>query len=201
MISYGARIFDRSSGRFIFTAPGVRSPHRVGQVVAGAFAVLIKRDGFSESELELRTFVDDEGGLRSMDVIEEEAMNTAFQEFISEAGHEARVVRIDSGVSPASSAYPSLHRLPERPGQHADRGLRADRRPPDGRARRARRLGRLAVRAPFDSASCFAALLGDEQHGRWLVAPAGGGARGTRRYRPGTLILETEFETARARCG
>jgi hypothetical protein len=117
--SYGARIFDRSSGRFIFTAPGVRSPYRVGQVVAGAFSVLIKRDGFSESELELRSFVDDEGGLRSMDVIEEEEMNTAFQEFISQARHEARVVRIDSGVSPASSASSSLHRLPERPGQHA----------------------------------------------------------------------------------
>jgi GH15 family glucan-1,4-alpha-glucosidase len=25
----------------------------------------------------------------------------------------------------------------------------------------------------FDSASCFSALLGDEQHGRWLLAPAG----------------------------
>jgi GH15 family glucan-1,4-alpha-glucosidase len=48
----------------------------------------------------------------------------------------------------------------------------------------------------FDSASCFSALLGDEQHGRWLVAPAGE-VRGTsRRYRPGTLVLETEFETA-----
>ena len=25
----------------------------------------------------------------------------------------------------------------------------------------------------FDSASCFSALLGDERHGRWLLAPAG----------------------------
>ena len=25
----------------------------------------------------------------------------------------------------------------------------------------------------FDSASCFTALLGDERHGRWLLAPAG----------------------------
>ncbi len=25
----------------------------------------------------------------------------------------------------------------------------------------------------FDSASCFTALLGEEEHGRWLIAPAG----------------------------
>jgi GH15 family glucan-1,4-alpha-glucosidase len=48
----------------------------------------------------------------------------------------------------------------------------------------------------FDSASCFSALLGDEQHGRWLLAPAGEVTATTRRYRPGTLVLETEFETA-----
>jgi GH15 family glucan-1,4-alpha-glucosidase len=48
----------------------------------------------------------------------------------------------------------------------------------------------------FDSASCFAALLGDERHGRWLIAPAGEVKAVRRRYRPGTLILETEFETA-----
>jgi GH15 family glucan-1,4-alpha-glucosidase len=48
----------------------------------------------------------------------------------------------------------------------------------------------------FDSASCFSALLGDEQHGRWLLAPAGEVIATSRRYRPGTLILETEFETA-----
>ena len=49
----------------------------------------------------------------------------------------------------------------------------------------------------FDSASCCSALLGDAQHGRWLLAPAGAGEvrAGTRRYRPGTLVLETEFET------
>jgi GH15 family glucan-1,4-alpha-glucosidase len=47
----------------------------------------------------------------------------------------------------------------------------------------------------FDSGACFAALLGDESHGRWLLAPAGGVRRVTRRYRPGTLVLETEFET------
>ncbi|HXE46467.1 MAG TPA: glycoside hydrolase family 15 protein [Conexibacter sp.] len=48
----------------------------------------------------------------------------------------------------------------------------------------------------FDSASCFAALLGDERHGRWLLAPAGEVRATRRRYRPGTLILETEHETA-----
>jgi len=48
----------------------------------------------------------------------------------------------------------------------------------------------------FDSASCFSELLGDERHGRWLVAPAGEVRSSSRRYRPGTLILETDFETA-----
>jgi GH15 family glucan-1,4-alpha-glucosidase len=47
----------------------------------------------------------------------------------------------------------------------------------------------------FDSASCFSALLGDERHGRWLLAPRGTVRASTRRYRPGTLILETDFET------
>jgi GH15 family glucan-1,4-alpha-glucosidase len=48
----------------------------------------------------------------------------------------------------------------------------------------------------FDSGSCFSALLGDEQHGRWLLAPAGEVRATARRYRPKTLVLETEFETA-----
>ena len=48
----------------------------------------------------------------------------------------------------------------------------------------------------FDSASCFSALLGDERHGRWLVAPAGEVQANSRRYRPGTLVLETDFETS-----
>jgi GH15 family glucan-1,4-alpha-glucosidase len=48
----------------------------------------------------------------------------------------------------------------------------------------------------FDSASCFAALLGDERHGRWLLTPSGEVRAIARRYRPGTLVLETEFETA-----
>ena len=48
----------------------------------------------------------------------------------------------------------------------------------------------------FDSGACFAALLGNPEHGRWLVAPAADVVRTTRRYRPGTLVLETDFETA-----
>ena len=48
----------------------------------------------------------------------------------------------------------------------------------------------------FDSASCFSALLGDDRHGRWLVAPADQVRANSRRYRPGTLVLETDFETA-----
>ena len=48
----------------------------------------------------------------------------------------------------------------------------------------------------FDSASCFSALLGDERHGRWLLAPVGALRATSRRYRPGTLVLESEFETA-----
>ncbi|MEX0665211.1 MAG: glycoside hydrolase family 15 protein [Acidimicrobiia bacterium] len=47
----------------------------------------------------------------------------------------------------------------------------------------------------FDSPACFAALLGTSDHGRWLIAPASGGRATRRRYRDGTLILETEFET------
>ena len=48
----------------------------------------------------------------------------------------------------------------------------------------------------FDSGACFAALLGTPEHGRWCIAPAGGGMATRRRYRDGTLILETDFDTA-----
>ncbi|MEV4703143.1 glycoside hydrolase family 15 protein [Actinoplanes sp. NPDC049316] len=46
----------------------------------------------------------------------------------------------------------------------------------------------------FDSAACFAALLGEESCGQWRIAPAGGGTA-TRRYRGDTLVLETEWRT------
>jgi GH15 family glucan-1,4-alpha-glucosidase len=47
----------------------------------------------------------------------------------------------------------------------------------------------------FDSGACFAALLGTPEHGRWVVEAADPKSRSTRRYRPGTLILETAIET------
>jgi GH15 family glucan-1,4-alpha-glucosidase len=47
----------------------------------------------------------------------------------------------------------------------------------------------------FDSPACFAALLGTPEHGRWLITPASPVRAIRRRYRPGTLVLETEFET------
>jgi GH15 family glucan-1,4-alpha-glucosidase len=51
----------------------------------------------------------------------------------------------------------------------------------------------------FDSPSCFSRLLGDESHGFWQLAPAGGESAvvATRRYyRDDSLVLETEFDTA-----
>jgi GH15 family glucan-1,4-alpha-glucosidase len=51
----------------------------------------------------------------------------------------------------------------------------------------------------FDSAACFAALLGDADNGRWLIAPKDPPLGTSRRYRSGTLVLETEFETATGR--
>jgi GH15 family glucan-1,4-alpha-glucosidase len=47
----------------------------------------------------------------------------------------------------------------------------------------------------FDSSACFAALLGKSEHGRWLIAPKQPPLGVQRRYRPGTLVLETEFKT------
>jgi GH15 family glucan-1,4-alpha-glucosidase len=47
----------------------------------------------------------------------------------------------------------------------------------------------------FDSGAVFAALLGDPDHGRWLLAPAGGIRRTERKYHDDTLVLETTFHT------
>jgi GH15 family glucan-1,4-alpha-glucosidase len=47
----------------------------------------------------------------------------------------------------------------------------------------------------FDSPACFAALLGDERHGRWLITPAGPVTAVRRSYQGDSLILETEFQT------
>ena len=53
----------------------------------------------------------------------------------------------------------------------------------------------------FDSEACFAALLGNTDHGHWLIAPAdqlegAGRATASRRYAGDTLILQTRWETA-----
>ncbi len=54
----------------------------------------------------------------------------------------------------------------------------------------------------FDSPACFAALLGDQRNGHWMIAPTESqgppSRRGevARRYREGTLILETDWQTA-----
>ena len=47
----------------------------------------------------------------------------------------------------------------------------------------------------FDSNACFAALLGEEKNGRWLIAPRDEKARSRQNYRGDTMILETVFET------
>src|SRR5580700_8055618 len=46
----------------------------------------------------------------------------------------------------------------------------------------------------FDSGAVFASLLGDADNGHWSISPTEP-ARIRRRYRPNTLILETDFET------
>ncbi len=47
----------------------------------------------------------------------------------------------------------------------------------------------------FDSPACFAALLDDENAGRWVVAPPSRSRATSRRYLPGTLVLETTWES------
>ena len=51
----------------------------------------------------------------------------------------------------------------------------------------------------FDSGACFAALLGEREHGRWSLTAAGE-AEVRRRYVPGTMVLETEYRTAGGVC-
>jgi GH15 family glucan-1,4-alpha-glucosidase len=48
----------------------------------------------------------------------------------------------------------------------------------------------------FDSGACFAALLGNSRHGRWLITPAAEVTRVTRAYIKDTVVLETVFESA-----
>lgn len=48
----------------------------------------------------------------------------------------------------------------------------------------------------FDSQSTFGALLGTEDHGRWLLAPLDPAATSTRHYEGDTMILVTRWRTA-----
>jgi GH15 family glucan-1,4-alpha-glucosidase len=45
----------------------------------------------------------------------------------------------------------------------------------------------------FDAPACFASLLGSADNGRWLIGPRGK-AKTTRRYHPGSMVLETTHE-------
>ncbi|GGX78766.1 glucoamylase [Streptomyces minutiscleroticus] len=47
----------------------------------------------------------------------------------------------------------------------------------------------------FDSAACFAALLGDERNGHWRLAPDGAGDCTRRAYRKDSLVLDTIWRT------
>src|SRR5215203_4406640 len=47
----------------------------------------------------------------------------------------------------------------------------------------------------FDSGACFAAVLGTPEHGRWQLTPLEQPQTIRRHYWPGTLILETEYQT------
>ncbi|MFD9486132.1 glycoside hydrolase family 15 protein [Streptomyces sp. NPDC059991] len=47
----------------------------------------------------------------------------------------------------------------------------------------------------FDSAACFAALLGDDDNGHWRIAPAGAGDCTRRAYLDDSLVLESVWET------
>ena len=48
----------------------------------------------------------------------------------------------------------------------------------------------------FDSPACFAGLLGTPENGYWSISPVEPILAVRRQYRDGSLILETEFETA-----
>ncbi len=52
----------------------------------------------------------------------------------------------------------------------------------------------------FDSAACFASLLGTLDHGRWLIAPAGDVQHVQRRYRQGRSFSRPSTAPMAARC-
>ncbi len=51
----------------------------------------------------------------------------------------------------------------------------------------------------FDGNALFAALLGTSEHGRWRIFPADPRPTVSRAYHDGTLVLETQFDTADGR--
>jgi GH15 family glucan-1,4-alpha-glucosidase len=51
----------------------------------------------------------------------------------------------------------------------------------------------------FDAPAVFAALLGNEENGRWRIAPSDPVEHCTRRYLDDTLVLETHWTTASGR--
>jgi GH15 family glucan-1,4-alpha-glucosidase len=51
----------------------------------------------------------------------------------------------------------------------------------------------------FDSGACFAALLGGPEHGYWSLTPSDKVQSVARRYRDGSMILESEVQTAQGR--
>ncbi|MCZ3389592.1 MAG: glycoside hydrolase family 15 protein [Actinomycetia bacterium] len=48
----------------------------------------------------------------------------------------------------------------------------------------------------FDSGACFAALVGDDRHGRWLIEPCDKVLAVSRQYRGDTLVLDTTMRTS-----
>ena len=75
-------------------------------------------------------------------------------------------------------------------GDHAHRG-----------AGRPRRIDRLALPAALRLGRVLRGAARDEDNGTWRIAPADEGDRDTRRYRAGTLVLETDFQTAEGAFG
>ena len=51
----------------------------------------------------------------------------------------------------------------------------------------------------FDSAACFASLLGNKENGRWQISPSGD-YQVSRQYVEGTMVLETIFKTDQGSC-
>jgi hypothetical protein len=82
MIVYSARVLDRPSGRFLFTAPGVRSPERLGLITATAMSKLVVRDGHRREDLESWTSVSAPGGQRAMSASEAAAMDAALGKIV-----------------------------------------------------------------------------------------------------------------------